>query len=100
MLFRSLDLPAVVTVDRRRLPYLADDFRDHHCLRIILDIQRQRPIFSVVDVPVDEKHGDNVKYGHGLYLSYNAEGYLGLLNKLKADLLLTMFLRGGEPIVK
>ncbi len=41
------------------------------------------------------------KTGNGAYIvGYDERLYAGLLNKLRADLFLTMFVRGGAPIVK
>ena len=67
---------------------------------IVDRIQRDNAIFSIVSVGsldiIDPKKDENGRY----FCGYNQEEYRGLLNKLKADLLLTMFLRGGAPIVK
>ncbi len=64
-------------------------------------------IFSVVNlgwnrVPDNRVPEDVAKLAHGDYYCPPGEedNYRGLLNKLKADLFLTMFLRGGASIVK
>lgn len=68
------------------------------------------PIFSVVELwaGTDEPEGEEDyedkepwKEEHGLYGVRRVEKqYRQLLTKLKADLLLTMFLRGGAPLTK
>jgi len=60
---------------------------------------KNSPTFAMVWLPIEGEQ-ENLKLEHGSYYSYNNEEYRGLLNKIKADLLLTMFLRGGAPIVK
>jgi len=66
----------------------------------ISELQRKDSMFAVVRLPNMDVELENSKDGHGYYISHNDQEYELLLNKLKADLLLTMFLRGGASIVK
>ena len=75
----------------------------------INSFQIESPVFAIIDVdlmftdkhPADEGVRMVEKGMNGLYASHpKKEFYGGLLNKLKADLMLTMFLRGGAPLIK
>lgn len=62
-------------------------------------------IFSTLTIPnwIPESQPEDVeKQAHGRFFfpPDNEDLYRRLLNKIKADLFLTMFLRGGAPIVK
>lgn len=95
--------PAIITVDERVAwsefdPTLEDKLRSARQF-FLIRFPEDNPVFAVVWLPTEDE-SENIKEEHGRYYSYNNEEYLGLLNKLKADLLLTMFLRGGASIVK
>lgn len=106
----------VITIDDRALntaQYVANSKREYEILNRVQSInilvqilQRDLPFFAVLnmrkpgtDSKKDKKEPD--KAAHGLYyLSHNETAYEGLLRKLKADMILTMYVRGGAPIVK
>ncbi|EKD65708.1 MAG: hypothetical protein ACD_50C00009G0001, partial [uncultured bacterium] len=120
----KLDAPytynvAVITIDEDSMSRTqVNEERRYESLRFVVDtLQKENPIFSVVSVRKDEPFEDPdmeesyrrfgltdsepKKNVSGWYRSpSDEEQYRGLLNKLKADLLLTMFLRGGAPIIK
>ena len=113
---------AVVTSDDeaiRRIAYDGEErarrgeipntaFGKYRALLMSVDsIIEHNTIFSVVNlgwnrVPGNRVPEDVAKLAHGDYYCPPDEEdrYRGLLNKIKADLFLTMFLRGGAPIVK
>lgn len=106
------DKAAAITIDERSKWYpekkrdesghkydtlLADQFGK--ISDFIFELQRKDVVFAAVFLRI-EGDKENHKKAHGLYQSYNDQEYALLLNKLKTDLLLTMFLRGGAPIVK
>lgn len=81
----------------------------------VFNMQKESPVFAIVDFhapPDQELINEYKKAGkvppnrvrkakNGWFsCAYSEELYRGLLNKLKADLLLTMFIRGGAPMVK
>ena len=84
-----------------RLRELFHGFQQYNSIFSLVMLMGEKP-FEDTEVDKQFKESDEPrKIRHGLYRSsYFEEQYLGLLNKLKADLLLTMFLRGGAPIVK
>lgn len=111
--------PALITVDFRYLPDIDIEFARERRIDMNLSslpnlIQMHNDVFSYVEIYHLDALGakekpfydddEPSKKGVGKYsLSYSKNfdsRYRGLLNKLKADLLLTMFLRGGAPIVK
>lgn len=114
---------AVITIDYEGLNQehgkaeLAGDFDLSHRIHevhlwVFEQMQKRNPIFAIVGVnePPDEEAIKQLKEHvplkarkaeHGYYLTpLDEKEYEGLLRKLKADLLLTMFVRGGAPIVK
>lgn len=111
--------PALITVDFRYLPDIDIEFYLERGIAINLSslpnlIQMHNDVFSYLEIYHLDALGakekpfydddEPSKQGAGKYsLSYSKNfdaRYRGLLNKLKADLLLTMFVRGGAPIVK
>lgn len=88
---------AVITIDERgvKKERLHDSIRHF----LISKFRKENPVFALVWLPVGQEE-KNIKEEHGFYYSYNKQEYLGLLKKLKADLLLTIFLRGAGAIVK
>lgn len=67
---------------------------------VMSGILNNNPIFTYVDLMVDET-GNPSKEGNGSYHCPNSEQtYREFLYKIKSDLLLTMFLRGGASMVK
>lgn len=119
----SLDRQAFI--DLQKKAYAAEENKLGQMIwginNIMHIIQSEGPVFAIVDVdkPYEtespdkkteteyEKLGFDIaslepnKLAHGWYLSPHSEKmYRELLNKLKADLLLTMFVRGGAPMVK
>jgi hypothetical protein len=103
---------AVVTIDEECVWYpdgrhddrgfafdhsLSDKFRK--ITNFISQLQKQDSMFALVRMPVIDDQ-QNIKVGNGFYYSYGFDNYGLLLNKLKADLLLTMFLRGEAGILK
>lgn len=78
----------------------------------VAHLQSASPIFAAIGLDSSEEEAKKIspkfvsskevrKMHHGWYKSPHDETqYEGLLRKLKADLLLTMFVRGGAPIVK
>jgi hypothetical protein len=115
-------VPAVITQDlgaTQRLVASKENIAEYHAIGYaIQQIQRRNPIFAFVLVSKEEPSDDPrvekwvqksglplveepKKICHGEYdCPYDEEMYRGLLMKLKADLLLTMFLRGGAPLIK
>lgn len=113
------DLPAVMTFDSlaffrfdqdfiAKISSLPSSVHIHDSLATLIPaFQKNNPLFSVVEIwrgPEDERSFRRLepwKETHGAYgVPLVEEQYRKLLTKLKADLLLTMFLRGGAPIVK
>ncbi|MDO8429364.1 MAG: hypothetical protein Q7S88_01930 [Candidatus Daviesbacteria bacterium] len=72
--------------------------------RALGNIFDHNPIFSYVYLAVDEGLGEVEKVSKesngSYYCANNEQFYREFLYKVKADLLLTMFVRGGAPIVK
>jgi hypothetical protein len=65
------------------------------------NIMQYNPIFSYVQLAHPEGEGEVQKKANGQYYCPNNEqAYREFLYKTKADLLLTMFVRGGAPIIK
>ena len=96
------NVPVVITQDMNAISNIKIENSDASYIvdRAVSQLRKNNPIFSFIEVNVDEE-GEPEKKTHGNYLcTYNEEQYRGLLKKLKADLLLTMLLRGGAPIVK
>lgn len=106
------DRAAVITVDEKSKWYPNDEvdednynynrsldtqFREMHYF--IYEFKTKDTVFAFVRLTNESEQG-NHKMTHGFYYSHNDQEYTLLLNKLKADLMLTMFLRGGAPIVK
>lgn len=118
---RSKYSVAIVTADKRAIVNLyeakKEAFRrgspDKDILKkygiefthVVEKIVGNNPIFSTLtiqDLEKDSQPRDVEKQAHGKYIfpPEDEVKYRMLLNKVKADLLLTMFLRGGAPIVK
>lgn len=109
--------PAVVTLDEESADpniVIPGGWRMSAINDTFSNIQKSQPIFSLVSVitePSETKEEFKRKYPkltveptkleHGFYHCPPSEtDYQQLLQKLKADLVLTIFLRGGAPIVK
>lgn len=101
--------PAVITQDFTSVWRLEDQDREFveevispagiHVITID-DILKNNPIFTYVYLMRDVE-GDPRKEGNGSYQCPNTEQtYREFLYKIKSDLLLTMFLRGGAPLIK
>lgn len=89
----ALDQEDSSRVSKLSLRYIPGEFQKFNSIFALVSVRRQE-IFNDPD-------SEPKKRNHGYYFSpYDEDQYRGLLNKLKADLLLTMFLRGGAPIVK
>jgi hypothetical protein len=106
---------AVITQDESAFYTFMHDFPYlHHTFN---EVCQNDPIFAFVNVwrpipysPEEESEFSKIgiegideprKIEHGWYSApYDEKMYRELLMKLKADLLLTMFLRGGAPLIK
>ncbi len=114
-------IPALYTVDRYSLIKMftigtRKDEENIFLERLIKKWRKEMPLFAVIEFgspaenPTSYKTEDinegpqyePYKDAHGLYglTNYDPERYQGLLLKLKADLMLTLSLRGSAPIVK
>lgn len=108
-------LPAVITLDipaahrmegemglgTKKNLSLDDLKRIQAWIQLTNYVREISPVFSFVDLWGSWLEGKPTREGAGRYgLPCHEDTYKGLLFKLKADLLLTTFLRGGAPLTK
>ncbi|MBI2011894.1 hypothetical protein HYS91_03950 [Candidatus Daviesbacteria bacterium] len=116
--------PAIVTVDDDAISVLVHSLDDpystrkyHNIAQLSSGWQKEYPIFALINIittklpddPVEREGIERLlgktavvrKFDSGWYSTpYDQELYRGLLNKLMADLRLTMFVRGGAPLAR